>query len=258
MTSVPRSGASTARDAGFLQRVTAQPLNVLAYDAIRRAIIAGQFGFGDRLAEGVIAESLGMSRQPVREALIMLRNDGLVVDRPRSGTFVCDMGAQDFIDLYNVRVPLEVTAARLLVRRRASVAELDDVLAAMRELVAEGNAPDVAAVIDLEFSFHRALMRAAGNQHLLRAFESVSGPLQLALTLDNTVYDGEGSTVDEHEPVLSALRGDDEHAAAAAVHEHIAASVAPVLVRLGADVQGIAWPSSYAAAEALLGAGAQQ
>lgn len=231
-----------ARQEPSLAPVSSLPLAVLAYNAIRRAILSSEFRFGERLPEAAISSSLGMSRQPVREALIMLRNDGLVVERPRLGTFVCEMSVRDFIDLYNIRIPLEVMATRLAVRTGADLSAVEAVLADMKDAQDSSSALDVADISDLEYRFHREVFVASGNVHLLRVFESLSGSMQLALTLDNSVYEGTATTVEEHVPLVAALRSGVERVAADAMRDHIVASFLPVVTRLKGDINDIVWP----------------
>jgi DNA-binding GntR family transcriptional regulator len=231
-----------------LQPATVASLSTLAYDALRGAILRGTFAPGQRLPEGAVSSALGMSRQPVREALIRLRHEGLVVERPRRGTYVAEMSSEDFVDLYNLRVPLEVTAAVLLVRRSASLAGVDAVLAEMREAESAGPVHDVAATSDLEYRFHRQVFAASGNPRLVQVFASISGPMQLALALDNALYEGAGSTVAEHEPLVAALHSGDEAAAARAMFDHVTLSFAEVVARLDGDASRVAWRSSDDAA----------
>lgn len=212
-----------------LKPIAAPSLVALAYDSIRRSILSGATGMGERLNEVRLAEQLGVSRGPVREALKRLQEEGLVVERPRQSMTVRTFTARDVADVYEVRMALEALAARLLVRRKVDLAPLVARLSELDEAVKRG---DVTGANSAEFAFHEDLCQLSGNQHLADTYRAVNGRIQLALAIDNS---GQplNALLDEHAPLLDALELRDENAAATAVQRHIVMNVRTRLERLG-------------------------
>lgn len=207
-----------------------QSVGELAYRSIRESILTGRFAPGERLVETRLAEELGVSRAPVREALRRLGEEGLVDERPRHGVFVREMTATDFVDVYNLRIAVETAAIRLATRRRASTETLEEIVDAMRRAARRGRAAEVVA---LELSFHEEICTLSGNAHLAGVFGSVSARIRMALALDDAEYGRLEDVAAEHRPPIEAIESGDEHRAARALHAHILATVGPVLARLG-------------------------
>lgn len=95
-------------------------LPLRAYEIIKGWIVNQDLGPGMKLQEDALAERLGVSRTPIREALSRLAHEGLVTMVPRRGTFVVDLTQEDIVDLYEVREAIEGMAARLAARRRTA------------------------------------------------------------------------------------------------------------------------------------------
>jgi DNA-binding GntR family transcriptional regulator len=208
----------------------------LAHQAIRESILSGSIPMGERIVETRVAEQLGISRAPIREALRRLAEERLVVERPRRGTFVREITASDFIDIYNVRIAIETGAIRLAARRGASTESIEETIDEMAAAAASGN---VQQVINLELRVHHQICEASGNEHLVALFNSVAGQIRLALALDDSGYEDLRDIVVEHLPLVEVLRSGDEDAAAAMVQQHILSTVGPVLERLGGDPAGL-------------------
>lgn len=204
----------------------------LAHREIRESIVSGAFRMGDQIVETRVAEQLGISRAPIREALRRLAEERLVVERPRHGTFVREITARDFIDIYNVRIAIETAAIRLATRLRAATEPIEQTIEAMQGAAERGDAQEV---INLELRVHHQICEASGNEHLAAVFAGLSGQIRLALALDDADYEDLSDIVAEHPPLLGALRAGDEDRAAAVLQQHILSSVGPVLRRLGGD-----------------------
>jgi len=227
---------ATPPDGGRLERLAPQSLSELAYRSIRESIIGGRFAAGERLVETRLAEELGVSRAPIREALRRLAEEHLVVERPRQGTFVRRFTAEDFVDIYNVRMAIEIAAIRLVTRRGADLQPLEAILEEMREAAAHGRPDEVA---ELEFRLHETLCVLSGNDHLAAVFRSLAAQIRVALALDDAQYADLDDIVAEHVPVLEAIRSGDERHAATVLGEHVLATVGPVLDRLGGSPEGL-------------------
>ncbi|MDT8344000.1 MAG: GntR family transcriptional regulator [Thermohalobaculum sp.] len=185
-------------------------------DEIRR----GALPPGARLRESELAERLGISRTPVREAIRMLESDGLVVHAPRAGATVRRLDHSEVVELYEMRAVLEGAAARLAARA-AGEAEIAELEALNAEIA---SAPDAATAYELNRQFHRLLLEAAKNRYLVRSMNA----LQQTLTIlgPTTLADPERAeqAVAEHARVLAALAARDGARAEAEMRAHIEAA----------------------------------
>ena len=223
-------------DSNRLAPLAPQSLAELAYRSIRESILAHRFRAGERLVETRLAQELGISRAPVREALRRLGEEQLVVERPRQGTFVREFTADDFVDIYNLRIAIETAAIRLVTRRREGIEPLEAIVDDMQRAARRQRPEEVAG---LEFRLHETLCELSGNAYLSSVFRSLSAQIRAALALDDAEYADLHDIVDEHVPVLDAIRGGDERQAALVLHRHILATVGPVLDRLGGSAQAL-------------------
>lgn len=191
-----------------------------AYARLIGEIGAGQLRPGDRLTETDLAERLGLSRTPVREAIRQLESDGLVTHVPRLGAVVRALDLAEITELYEMRAVLEGTAARLAARAAAAVEldELDEINAAMRA------APTPRARYDANRQFHRMILNAARNRFLVKSVEAVQKTLLILgpSTLEESARSSEACA--EHDGLLSALRARDGTAAETAMRAHIEAA----------------------------------
>jgi len=194
---------------------TAPDLVDQAYEALRDAICSGALAPGQRLTQEDLAARLAVSRQPVLQALRLLKQQGLVLDAPGRGLQVAPLDAAAIVQLYQVRGALDALAARLAAGRRATLPA-----ATLRQGRQRVRGRDVAAMIEADLDFHRALYAASGNpliersaaaqwQHLRRAMGAV---LQHATV--------RGSVWDEHEAIARAIAAGDADAAAQAAEAH--------------------------------------
>ncbi len=144
---------------------THRPLRDVVTVELRRLILAGELSPGERLVEDRLAGRLGVSRNPVREAIRVLAAEGFVEVTPRRGAAVARLPAEEAEELFDVRMALEGLTARLSARKAtpASAARLRAVLDSARVAVDEGRLDQVA---DLNTSFHAAVAETAGNAYL--------------------------------------------------------------------------------------------
>jgi DNA-binding GntR family transcriptional regulator len=219
-----------------LAPLSPQSLAELAYDSIRESVLSGRFAMGERIVESRVAEELGTSRAPVREALRRLSEERLVVEKPRHGSYVREISAADFIDIYNLRIALETAAIRLVTRRQPALDKIEDTIRQMNRAAERGQ---LSKVLDLELAVHQELCEASGNAYLAAAFHSVAGPVRMALGVDAVDNQTPAEIAAEHPPLLEAVRTGDEDHAAATIRDHIVASVGPVLERLGGRAEDL-------------------
>jgi DNA-binding GntR family transcriptional regulator len=185
------------------------------YRALLDAISTGTLAPGERLTQEDIAERLGVSRQPVLQALRQLKKDGFVTDAKGRGVLVSALDPQWMLKMYQVRGALDALAARLAARQHAVI---DAGLIAQGRQAAAGK--DVQAMIESDLAFHQAIYQASNNpiiaqtagqhwQHLRRAMGAV---LQQS---------GQRDTVwDEHAAIAQAIAAGDGQRAADLIEGH--------------------------------------
>lgn len=148
-----------------LHRLAAAPdLVDQAYHALVDAISSGVLAPGQRITQEELAERLAVSRQPVLQALRLLKADGLVQDAPGRGLMVAPLDAAGIAQVYAMRGALDALAARLAAERRAA---LPPALLKAGRAAAKGR--DVAAMVAADLAFHRALYAASGNALIERS-----------------------------------------------------------------------------------------
>ncbi len=189
-------------------------------DVLLERIMSGHYAPGSRLVETRIAEDLGVSQAPVREALRDLEQLRLVVHESFRGCSVCALSAADLLEAYPVRSALEALAVRLAAEHieDQDLAELERLIDAMRRASADG---DASAETRADAEFHATIVRAADNAVLTHQWEQLLPHARtfISLTLPSSAH---GDLADRHRPILQALRRRDPHLAEAAMHEHLA------------------------------------
>jgi DNA-binding GntR family transcriptional regulator len=181
-------------------------------------ILGGVYRPGDRLVETRIAQELGTSQAPVREALRDLELLRFVESEPFRGARVRAVSAAELAEIYPVRAAIEEVAAReAAVRLDGRVAGLERELAAMRRAAADG---DLHALVEHDVRFHRLIIEAAGNRTLLDVWTSLRVEARTIITALTTGIDHH-ELADMHEPVLAALAARDPEQAGRALRRHI-------------------------------------
>ncbi|MEW5991061.1 MAG: GntR family transcriptional regulator [Chloroflexota bacterium] len=198
-------------------------LGAMVTDQLRDHVIHGRFRPGTILGEVVLAEQFGVSRGPIREALLRLVQEGLLRREPRRGISVPRLAASDIVDVYGAREAIEGAAlAVALAGDPASlVADLRAIVAEMRAAEARS---DWLAVADLDMAFHRRIVEATESPRLARLYASVLGE---TLTYFNMIArtPGRERLVTEHHELAEIIATGDVEAYRRALGEHLADSV---------------------------------
>jgi GntR family transcriptional regulator, gluconate operon transcriptional repressor len=191
-----------------------------AADQIRREILRGGFTQGERLVEAHIARQLGISRGPVREALKLLRVEGLVEEEPRRGSLVVILSAGDVREIYDLRIAIEARAVKLLAREThpGDLTELHHLQERLEEALAAG-APREAARADL--AFHETICRLSGNRRLHAVFTRHMAALHALFQLDERLYGSLDEILIQHRPLLAAIECGDPQLACSRLEEHV-------------------------------------
>ncbi|HET6475276.1 MAG TPA: GntR family transcriptional regulator [Thermoleophilia bacterium] len=189
-------------------------------DRIREEILSGGFGQGERLVEASIAQQLGVSRGPVREAFKLLRAEGLVLEVPHRGTFVLRLTSADVREIYDLRAGLEARAAKQ-VAASARVADLRTMRRLLERLLQAAEGGDVAVVSQADLAFHEGVCRLTGNRRLHEVFMRHVPVLRNLMKLDEFIYASLDDVAVEHEPLMAALESADPGLAAARFEGHV-------------------------------------
>ena len=184
---------------------------------ILQRIVEGSLEPGSRIVETRIAQELGVSQGPVREALRDLEQLGCVVHEPNRGCSVRDFSLAELLEAFPVRAALEALAARLAAERitKAELAELEQLLGRMRRAAQRGDAHDQSQA---NASFHATIVRAARNRTLERQWQMLEPYSRTYLTVSRPGIDLVFLS-DRHVPILNALRNRDPAAAAQAMQD---------------------------------------
>ncbi len=192
------------------------------YDKLFRAIETGDILPGERLLETDLAKRFGVSRTPIREAIRKLESDGIVEHLPRIGAVVRQLSQQEIVELYEMRIVLESTAAEMAAKH-ASVAEIETLEALNQDMLkASGNPFDVARI---NRHFHLCIVEAARNQFLIRGHNDLANALViLGKTTLATPLRVE-TVFQQHEDIIARLRDQDAAGAHAAMRTHMETSL---------------------------------
>jgi DNA-binding GntR family transcriptional regulator len=188
-------------------------------DVILQRIVAGEYPPGARLVETRIAQELGVSQAPVREALRDLEQLGCIVHEPFRGCSVRAFSAEELLEAFPVRAALEALAARLAAERMTEeeLLRLAELLETMRDAARRGDAHDQSQA---NASFHATIVRAARNATLERQWSFLEPYSRTYLTVSRPGLDLKALS-ERHVPILDALRARDADAAAEAMHRHL-------------------------------------
>ncbi|HEY8417620.1 MAG TPA: GntR family transcriptional regulator [Limnochordales bacterium] len=202
----------------------APPLYEQVYQSLRRALLQGRFEPGARLTESRLAEELGVSRTPIREALRQLQHDGLLVADEQGRISVPAPDLQDIVELYECRMALETLAARraALHADEAALAAMDGALQEADRALAAG---DPVEALAHNTTFHDWLARAGGNRRLADLLAEVRTHIVYVRAM---VIQGSAMATEvrrEHREILDCLRRRDPEAAADAVRRHLEADL---------------------------------
>jgi len=180
-----------------------------AYGAIRRRILDNVYAPGQQVLESALAGELGISRTPVREALIRLALEGLVEVIPRHGMRVLPVSPNDMREIYVVLTALESAAAEILAKRRPGDAELRPLVDATREMSRALKADDLDAWAAADERFHQGLVELAGNQTLMDAVARVGDRVHRARMFTLRLRPKPVNSTREHLALLDRIQAGD-------------------------------------------------
>lgn len=198
--------------------VTHTDLGSAVLAELRSLIISGDFAVGERLVETELAERFDVSRGPIRDALLQLERGGLVELRPRKGSFVRSMSANDVEEIYSLRIALESLAVRIAVGIDAPTTEMKTHLAGLEAAHRSG---DRRAIGEADMALHRSFIVASGHQRLLDAWETLADQTLFMMAKLPTVDRDIQGPMGAHSAIVDAVADSNADAAAGALTQHL-------------------------------------
>ena len=221
-----------------LPRIHARKISETAYEILRERVVSKQFVPGQRLDLDAIEGQLGISRTPLKEALLRLEMEGLVVVVPRSGTYVTDPSPEDIAESFDVRRVLEVYAVELVVQEASDedISELRAIVQSLGELAA---AEDRDAIypryLALDHQLHQQLVTLAGNQRLCQAYARENVHSQMARVRYRRSERELDLAQEEHQRLMAALETRDAEHAKAEMDVHLRRAKRSLLADMEAE-----------------------
>jgi DNA-binding GntR family transcriptional regulator len=199
---------------------TYKPLREVVSEALREAITSGILKPGERLMEIQMAEELGVSRTPVREAIRRLELEGFLVMVPRRGTYVSDLSIKDINEVFEIRTALDVLAAGLAAERitEEELEQMERLLVAIGEYIDSGQAD---RIVDADSEFHDVLYRASRNDRLVGIVSNLREQITRFRSI-SMAYPGRlKNTLEEHRRLVEAIAQRDPELAQQYAREHM-------------------------------------
>ena len=185
---------------------------------LRRRLLAGEYEGGQELRDTELTAEFGAARPTVRAAVQMLVADGLLERGRGRSARVRAFTANDAVDLYRLRRPIELAAVRLVIENKRPVREIEAALDAFLALPSDVTWEVVA---DHDIAFHRAVLAVAASPRLLRTFNEVGAELRLLIAQLRPAYRSAQDLAAEHAELLYALRAGKMRQAVDAWREHL-------------------------------------
>ncbi|WP_055547096.1 GntR family transcriptional regulator [Streptomyces sp. NBRC 110028] len=190
------------------------------YTHVKEAVLQRRYEGGTLLSEGGLAEAVGVSRTPVREALLRLEAEGLLKLYPKKGALVLPVSAQEIADVVETRLLVEQHAvAKVVPAGERLLRRLEELLEEQKGHAATG---DLAAFAVADRCFHAEIVRAAGNTILAQLYDQLRDrQLRMGVATMHAEPDRIAKNITEHTEILDALRAGDAGSAAGFVQRHI-------------------------------------
>lgn len=185
-----------------------KPLREIVFDTLRDAIINQVLKPGERLMEIQLAEEMGVSRTPVREAIRKLELEGFVVMVPRKGAYVAGISMKDITEVFEIRAALEVLATGLAAQRITDE-ELEEMERHLVKETEETEANNLRSIVAIDTTFHDLIYKAARNQKLLQIVNNLQEQLHRFRSA-SLARPGRGKVaLEEHRKIVEALASRD-------------------------------------------------
>lgn len=204
----------------FLQMNDFLPLRDVVFNTLRQAILTGELKPGERLMEIHLANKLGVSRTPIREAIRKLELEGLVTMIPRRGAEVAQITEKSMNDVLEVRRAMDALCTELACER-ITTEEVEALEAACEQFIKIAATKDIRKCAQADVHFHDIIVKATGNKRLVQLINNLSEQMyryRFEYLKDVSRYD---TLIEEHKQICEAIKNRDKEAAKAAAELHI-------------------------------------
>lgn len=218
------SRAMHAEPSASSEKSTSVPasLSDQIYDQLSREIREGRYTPGERIREVLIAQEMGVSRTPVRDALRRLHSDGRVVLTPQKGAVVAELARQEVVELYMLRQEMEATAARFAAQHASDIEILQMDLLLQRS---EALLADRRAFNQVNWEFHNLIYEATHNRYFLKSIAAVADAMAMLRGPKYIPENRPQQLAAEHRAIWGAIQKRDPDRAAEAARFHIQQSL---------------------------------
>lgn len=200
----------------------------LVFNNLRKVILSGYFRPGENLSEREIADMLGVSRTPVREAFQQLEKEGLVIYTPKKGVTIPSFSSEQLIDLYSVREYMEGLTSRLL----AEKADKSFVKEMRENIQLAGKEDDVKKQASINGHFHHLMAENTGNDYLIDIFQNLHSKISLIRSTSLSSQGRLKTNLKEHLQICDAIESGDPDLAEQVARSHIRSSMKSALAVL--------------------------
>ncbi len=202
-----------------------------AFEKIKEAIIKGHFKPGEKLVEQTLAQEMGVSRTPVREAIRRLEAEGFVVSIPRKGVVVSRADKEEIVQLYSIRAELEGLAARWAIENadEDDIRKLDEAISRMEETAASG---DLDGVVQSNALFHDAIAQASKSRILCTLLKTLQDNIQRFRFRSLHLPGRPEAALAEHKEIVAAIKEKKAEEADRLLKEHLQNACAAALAHM--------------------------
>lgn len=196
------------------------PLRDVVFNTLRHAILKGELEPGERLMEIALAQKLGVSRTPIREAIRKLELEGLVVMVPRKGAEVADITEKDLRDVLEVRTALEELSIELAMKNMLEK-NFEELETANEAFAKNSEGDDLIKIAESDVAFHELIYTATGNNRLIQMINNLREQMyryRLEYIKDKSSHE---RLFAEHNRIIAAMKGGDINEAKAAIKLHV-------------------------------------
>lgn len=211
------------------------PLRDVVFNTLRNAILTGELSPGERLMEIKLADKLGVSRTPIREAIRKLELEGLVVNTPRKGAEVANISAEDLRDVLEVRRSLEILSITLACKKMTD----EELLAMYENIKSFKHSIESKAITDIasiDVAFHDIIYKSTGNNRLIQILNNIHE--QMYRYRFEYIKDSESwhRLVDEHMAIYESIKNRDLESAKSAILVHIDNQERSICEKMGFNI----------------------
>lgn len=203
-------------------------LSSLVVDYLKDKILSGEFKEGERILEVSIAEELNISRAPVREGIIELENQGLVISVPRKGNFVVKLNENDIREIFDIRLLLETSVMERLIKEKTLTQEdfrnLKKLIQEMEDIADEKEDNDnnkALKINEKDMLFHTYIWDKSGSKRKMKILSDLYLQLRMAMLIDTRITGDLSKTAKDHYEVIKFLELGDIEKCRKALKNHI-------------------------------------